>query len=373
MEDSHDHGEHHPGGPEHAPRRLHDHDHDHEHKHHHGHDDDHRHQAGGGLRSLLRPHRHDPADAFDGVLESSRDGIRALRLSLIVLGATATLQAAVVAFSGSVALLSDTIHNGADALTAVPLAIAFILGRRAATGRYTYGFGRSEDVAGIVIVATIAASCGFACWEAADRLLHPQRVHAVGWVIAAGVVGFAGNEAAARFRLRTGRRIGSAALVADGMHARTDGFTSLAVVTGATGTALGWRAADPVAGIVITIAILAVVKNAARDIYRRLMDAVDPALVRRVAAILETSEGICSVDAVRIRWVGHQLHAEAEVTSEGTLSLAAAHELAERAHHELLHQIPRLARATIHTSPALLGDADPHALTAHHFAPPARP
>jgi cation diffusion facilitator family transporter len=276
----------------------------------------------------------------------------------------------VVAASGSVALLSDAIHNGADALTAVPLGVAFWLGRRPATRRYTYGFGRSEDLAGAAIVATIAVSCGVAAWMAVNRLIHPHHVHHVGWVIAAGVVGFAGNELAAVYRIRVGRRIGSAALVADGLHARTDGFTSLAVVIGAVGVALGWRLADPIAGLGITAAIAVVVANAARDIYRRLMDAVDPGLVDRVTLILGGVDGIDDVEAVRIRWVGHELHAEAEVTSDGHLTLAEAHDLAEHARHRLLHEVPRLAQATIHSSPAAADGSDPHGLTAHHFARP---
>jgi cation diffusion facilitator family transporter len=186
----------------------------------------------------------------------------------------------------------------------------------------------------------------------------------------AGLVGFAGNELVALYRIGVGRRIGSAALVADGLHARTDGFTSLAVVIGAVGVALGWQAADPIVGLVITVAILVVVKNAARDIYRRLMDAVDPALVDRVSAILAGVDGIESVEAVRIRWVGHELHAEAEVTSDGGITLAQAHDAAEHAHHHLLHEVPRLAQATIHSSPSVRDGIDPHALTAHHFTRP---
>nr|MDQ2729192.1 cation diffusion facilitator family transporter [Actinomycetota bacterium] len=214
--------------------------------------------------------------------------------------------------------------------------------------------------------ATIAASSAVAAWAAINRLLHPHHVHLVGWVIAAGLVGFVGNEAVAHYRIRVGRRIGSAALEADGYHARTDGFTSLAVVVGAIGVALGWQAADPIVGLLITVAILAVVTNAARDIYRRLMDAVDPALVGQVTGVLVGVEGVEAVDAVRIRWVGHELRAEAEVTSDGALTLAQAHDVAEHAHHHLLHEVPRLAQVTIHTSPSADDGTDPHALTAHH-------
>jgi cation diffusion facilitator family transporter len=267
-----------------------------------------------------------------------------------------------------VALLSDSIHNFADALTAVPLGLAFWLGRRPPNKRYTYGYGRSEDLAGVFIVATIAVSSAVAALEAVNRLIHPHHVQQVGWVIVAGLVGFAGNELVAVYRIGVGRRIGSAALVADGRHARTDGFTSLAVVIGAGGVALGWQAADPIVGLVITVPILMVVKSAARDIYRRLMDAVDPALVDQVTAILADVEGVEAVDAVRIRWVGHELRAEAEISSNGALTLTEAHDVAEHAHHHLLHEVPRLAQATIHSSPAPSDGVDPHALTAHHLS-----
>jgi len=293
--------------------------------------------------------------------------MRALEISLAVLVATTVVQVSIVALSGSVALLADTIHNFADALTAVPLAAAFWLGRRPATRRYTYGYGRSEDLAGILIVATIMASSAVAAWAATNRLIHPSHVHDVGWVIAAGLVGFIGNETVAVYRIKVGRRIGSAALEADGYHARTDGFTSLAVVVGALGVALGWQLADPIVGLAITVAILLVVKTAARDIYRRLMDAVDPALVDHVTSVIADVPGIDAVEAVRVRWVGHELRVEAEVVSDGDLTLAQAHEVAEHAHHHLLHEVPRLARASIHTSPAARDGLEPHQLTAHHF------
>jgi cation diffusion facilitator family transporter len=336
-----------------------------------GHQHEHEHRGGvrGWVVSVLRPHSHDAADSVDRALEASQDGVLALKISLAALAVTAVLQAVIVAVTGSVALLSDTIHNFADALTAIPLGLAFWLGRRPANSRYTYGYGRSEDLAGVFIVVTIAASSAVAAWEAINRLLHPHSVHHLPWIAAAGLVGFLGNELVARYRIRVGRRIGSAALVADGLHARTDGFTSLAVVVGAAGAALGWRLADPIVGLVITVAILSVVKNAAVAVYRRLMDAVDPNLVKQVTTLLEGEDGVDGVDGVRIRWIGHELHAEAEITSAGDLTLDQAHQVAERAHHRLLHDVPRLAQATIHTSPSPIAGVDPHALTEHHRPP----
>ena len=303
----------------------------------------------------------------DAALEDSDEGPRALKLTVAALATTAALQLVVVVISGSVALLADTIHNFADALTAIPLGLAFWLGRRPATRRYTYGYGRAEDLAGVFIVLTIAASAIVAGWEAVTRLLNPSGVRNVGWVIVAGVIGAVGNELVALYRIRVGERIGSAALVADGYHARTDGLTSLAVVVGAIGVAAGFQKADPIVGLVITATILVVLKNAARDIYRRLMDSVDPGLVDDVERVLASTPGVESVESVRLRWIGHELRAEATITSAAELSLADAHAISEEAHHRLLHELPRLREAIIHSNPNDGEGRDPHALTAHHF------
>nr|WP_231956670.1 MULTISPECIES: cation diffusion facilitator family transporter [unclassified Actinoplanes] len=309
---------------------------------------------------MITPHSHDSADKVDSAMEASRDGMRALWISLAVLGATAIMQALIVVFSGSVALLGDTLHNVADALTAVPLGIAFMLGRRAATRAYTYGFGRAEDLAGIVIVLVIAASSITAAWLAVDRLLHPQPMTHLPWVLAAAVIGFAGNEIVARYRITVGRRIGSAALVADGLHARTDGFTSLAVVLAALGTWAGWSWADPAVGLAITIAIAFVLKDAAREVYHRLMDRVDPELVDQAERTLRAIPGVHDVSGLRLRWIGHRMHAEAAVVVDANLTLLAAHEIAADAEHQLTHGVPRLTGVTVHVDP------DSHPGGQHH-------
>ncbi len=324
------------------------------------------------LAHVVTPHSHEAADKVDSAMETSREGMRTLWISLAVLGVTAVVQTVVVALSGSVALLGDTIHNAGDALTAVPLGVAFVVGRRAANRRYTYGYGRAEDLAGIVIVATIAASAALAAWTAVDRLLNPRDVTHLWAVSAAAVVGFAGNEWVARYRIRTGRRIGSAALVADGLHARTDGFTSLAVLFGAGGAALGWRWADPIVGLLITVAILFVLKDAAREVYRRLMDSVDPALVQAAESALRGVDGVQGVGQVRMRWIGHALRAEADIVVSADLTVVQAHRLAVDAEHALTHAVPRLTAATVHTDHTPHG-ADPHAVLAHHIRPAHRP
>ncbi len=311
----------------------------------------HRHGTAARLGHLLRPHSHEPADKVDPAMEASAAGLRTLWISLAVLAGTAALQAAVVAVSGSVALLGDTLHNAADALTAVPLAIAFMAGRRPPTRRYTYGYGRAEDLAGVAIVVLIAASSALTAVVALARLAHPRPVSGLLAVAVAALIGFAGNEIVARYRIGVGRRIGSAALVADGLHARTDGFTSLAVLLGVGGVALGWDWADPVVGLLITVAILAVLRQAAREIWRRLMDAVDPALVDRAEQALGETPGVLGTGQVRLRWIGHQLRAECEVIVDAGATVVEAHQVAVSAEHALLHALPRLTAALVHADP----------------------
>ena len=352
--DTHDHDAH--GGHEHG-----------DHGHEHG---DHGHDHPGGLRGLIasvfRPHSHDAADSVDAALESSAQGVRAVKISLLALGITAVLQLVIVIVTGSVALLADTIHNFSDALTAIPLWIAFVLGRRPASRRYTYGYGRAEDLAGVFIVFMIALSAVVAGVESFRRLLDPQPIEHVGVVIAAGLIGFAGNELVALYRIRVGRQIGSAALVADGLHARTDGFTSLAVVAGALGVLAGFPVADPVVGLVITVAILVVLRSAATDIYRRLMDAVEPELVDAAEATLRATPGVQDVDEVRLRWIGHRIRGEVGLVVDGGLSMVEAHAVATDAHHRLLHDVPKVDDVTVHVGPPPEGEDDHHHAPLHH-------
>jgi cation diffusion facilitator family transporter len=321
-------------------------------EHEHGHEHGHGHGWWAKLTHVLTPHSHDSADSLDPALESSARGIRAVKISLVGLGITAVLQLLVVMVSGSVALLADTIHNFSDALTAVPLWIAFVLGRRAATRRYTYGYGRAEDLAGLFVIAMIALSAVVAGWEAVNRLLEPAPVDNLAWVAVAGLLGFLGNEAVALFRIREGKAIGSAALTADGYHARTDGLTSLAVLVGAGGVAVGWNWADPVIGLVITAAILMVLRTAARDVFRRLMDGVDPALVDQAEATVAAVPGVGAVRRLRMRWIGHEVHADLDLDVAASLSLRAAHDIAHQVEGELRRTVPRLTVAVVHAYPS---------------------
>ncbi|GAA4051348.1 hypothetical protein GCM10023063_44200 [Arthrobacter methylotrophus] len=246
-----------------------------------------------------------------------------------------------VLISGSVALLADTIHNFSDALTAVPLWIAFILGRRAATRRYNYGYGRAEDLAGLFIVGVVALSAVVAAWQSIDRLFHPQPLHNLWWVLAAGLIGFAGNEIVAVYRIRVGRQIGSAALVADGVHARIDGFTSLAVVLGAGGVLLGFPLADPIVGLLISGAIIVLLWGTVRSIGRRLMDGIEPELLDSAQAALERTPGVLSVPKLQLRWVGHRLQGATTIVLTDA-ALSAVEEIVDNARHQLEYALPKL-------------------------------
>ena len=354
----------------------HDHAHGHDgalpgHTHHDEHEHEHQHSGPFGfLTGFFRPHSHDAADSVDDALEGSAEGIRAVKLSLVGLGITAVLQLAVFWFSGSVALLADTVHNFADASTSIPLWIAFSVGRRLPTRRYTYGYGRAEDLAGVFIVLMIAGSAALAGWESMWKLLRPEPMEYVGWVAAAGLIGFLGNELVAQYRIRTGQRIGSAALVADGYHARTDGLTSLAVLAAAGGAWLGYPMVDPLIGLVITVAILFVLKDAVLQVWRRLMDAIEPELLDRAEAAAAQADGVLAVSEVRARWLGHSIVAQVRIVADAGLTLADAHAVAEGARHAMLHAVPKLADVIVHVDPSDLDglDAAHNALRHHQVA-----
>jgi cation diffusion facilitator family transporter len=315
---------------------------------------------------VFAPHSHDAADSIDGALEASEQGIRAVQVSLAALTATAALQLVLVLVTGSVALLADTIHNFSDALTAVPLWIAFVVGRRRANRRYTYGYRRAEDLAGLFIVAMIAFSALLAGWESIQRLVDPRPIENIPLLIAAGIIGFAGNELVALYRIRVGRRIGSAALVADGLHARTDGLTSLAVVLGAIGVAAGIPQADPIVGLAITGAIVWLLRDAAGSVFGRLMDAVEPELVERIERIARGVDDVQEVEAVRVRWIGHRLEASLHAVVDCRLSVADGHRIAEAIRHALFHELTSLDSILVHVDPCEHEGSDHHAETRGH-------
>jgi cation diffusion facilitator family transporter len=321
----------------------------------------------GRLKHALTPHSHDyQAAALDAALATDR-GIWAVKISLVILLLTGAFQVAVVLASGSVALLADTIHNFSDALTAVPLGLAFTLSRRARNTRFTYGYGRAEDIAGVVIVIMILASSAEAIYQSIMKLIHPQPISNLLWVGVAALVGFLGNELVALLRIRTGRQIGSAALVADGNHARIDGFTSLAVLAGAIGVWAGVPLLDPLVGLGIGVVILFIVWDSAREIAYRVMDAVDPAVPALIASAAQQTPGVLDVHDVAVRWVGHRQRTEFHITVDCQISTCASHQIAEGLRHHLFHLMPALVDATVHVDPCQCGlCGDPHQ-AAHHI------
>ncbi|HEY4689165.1 MAG TPA: cation diffusion facilitator family transporter [Anaerolineae bacterium] len=315
-------------------------------------------------KARTRSHGHAPA-ALDAALSTER-GIWALKVSLAGLMVTALFQVIVVAVSGSVALLADTIHNFSDALTALPLWLAFTLSRRVRNRRFTYGYGRAEDLAGAFVVIMIFASAVVVFAESIDKIAYPQPVAHLGWVAAAAVIGFLGNELVALFRIRIGRAIGSAALIADGLHSRADGFTSLGVLIGAIGVALGYPLVDPIVGIAIGIVILSIGWGAVREIGYRLMDAVDPQLRDQIERTAARVPGVLAVHDVAARWVGHRQWAELNIDVDGQLTTTESHAIAEEVRHALFHTLPALVETTVHVDPIGIHAGDAHETTQHH-------
>jgi cation diffusion facilitator family transporter len=303
--------------------------------------------------------------AVDPTIATSERGIWAIKWSFVGLLATALLQLAVVLLSGSVALLSDTIHNFGDAATAVPLGISFALGRLGASRRFTFGYGRVEDLAGVVVVLIILFSAVVAAYQAIERLIDPQPIGMLWAVALASVVGFVGNEAVGVFRIRVGREIGSAALVADGYHARTDGWTSLAVLAGAIGVWLGYPLADPVAGLLIAAAILVIVWQSGKAVFTRMLDGVEPEVVEEIRHTAGHVLGVEHVSEVRARWLGHRLHAEVNVAVSPELSVADGHAIASEVNHQLLHHLGYLDGAVIHVDPVEEAGEEHHRIAAH--------
>ena len=326
------------------------------------------------MHEELRGHHHHNHDgqghghthgAVDPSIVTIERGIWAIKWSFAGLMATALFQVVVVVLSGSVALLADTIHNFGDAATAIPLWIAFAFARLKPSNRFSFGYGRVEDLAGVAIVLTILFSAIVAGWQAVDRFLHPQPVTHLGALVAAAIFGFAGNEAVAVFRIKVGKEIGSAALIADGYHARVDGWTSLSVLFGAVGVWLGYPLADPVVGFAISLAILWIVWESGKAVLIRMLDGVEPETIGEIEHAAGHVEEVQEVSEVRARWIGHRLHAEVNIAMDPKVTVAEGHEVAKELHHQLLHQLPYLSRATVHVDPVEEAGEEHHRVAEH--------
>lgn len=331
----------------------------HSHGHHH-HDDHHHHHSGNILVKIAMAlhlpgftHDHSHVDlAGDSAFLDNQLAIRTVWIALVALGLTTALQVVIYAVSGSVALLADTVHNLGDALNSAPLLFAFYIARRAANKRYTYGYGRLEDIAGVFIVISIGFSAAFILYESVQRLLNPLPLENLEWIALASLVGFVGNELVALMQIRVGRRIGSDAMIADGQHARIDGLTSLAVLIAVFGTLVGLPILDPIVGIIIAVAIVGITWNAIKAIWYRMMDAVDPHLVEHVEAHVMAVDGVLAIEALRLRWVGHRMYGVALVQVGANVTFAASQEITRTVQREARQVIPQLEELTVQVTPA---------------------
>ena len=357
--DDHDHGH---DGHEHG-EHSHDHDgheHDHDLEEHEGHGE---HGHGG------HGHEHGRVDAD---LYGNQAGLRAVQISTAGMFIVAAIQFAIAGIGGSAGLFADALHNLGDVLTTVALWIAFVIARRAANQRYTYGYYRTEDLAGIFIVLVIIASAVAGAVESILKLTSGAPPTQLPLSMAAALVGVAGNELLAQYKISVGKRINSVPLIADGQHSRIDGLTSLAAFAGLIGVALGLRIADPIAGLVITVVILTVVYSTTRSVLQRLLDAVDSRVVPSIVSIASEVPGVEAVNDVRARWVGHTLHVAMNIEVDAELTLVKAHAIAEEVRHRLFHRVKGLSEAIIHTDPHS-HDEDYHQLVAHHMEESQRP
>lgn len=313
-------------------------------------------------------HSHGTVDPtlFKSV-SATESGIRAVKWSLVILGLTAIIQLVIVFMTGSVALLSDTVHNFGDASTAIPLWIAFALMRRKPGGRFTYGYGRVEDLAGLIVLLLILASAVIAVYTSIDRLINPRDIVFPWILMAAGFFGFAGNEAVAILRIRVGRRIGSAALVADGYHARTDGLTSLAVVAAAVGALAGFSLVDPIVGLIIAALILKLLVTAAKPVLTHLLDGIDSETVEQIRAAANSNPEVVSVSEIRARWSGHEVYADVSITVRGDLEVSDGHGVAAGVEHAILDSVPHLGRVMVHVDPETSPGQSFHHRDAHEY------
>jgi cation diffusion facilitator family transporter len=303
--------------------------------------------------------------------EGTKAGLRAIRLSAAVLAVAAGAQLAVVAIGGSAGLFASALDNLGDVISTVALALAFMAARRAADDRYTFGYQRLEDLAGVVVVAVIWASAGLAAFESFRKLVGEHRPTAIGVGIAVAIVGAIANEVVARYKMRVGRSIGSQPLIADGRHARIDALASVAAFAGLLGVKLGWRGADPIAGLLITVAIVAIAWDASRHVLARVLDAVDPEIVDRIMHVASETEGVAGLGRVQARWAGRSLYVSLTVAVDGNLSVADAHAVGEAVHHQVLHELPGVAQVDVHVDPWEAHAEGAHQVTLDH--PPAPP
>src|SRR5579885_2841195 len=335
--------------------------HSHEHTDHSHDEDEHEHDGhthGHGGHG----HEHGKVNVD---LYGNKAGLRAVQISTFGMFLVSIIQLAIALIGGSAGLFADALHNMGDVLTTVALWSAFVVANRAANQRYTYGYYRGEDLAGIFIVLVIIASAVVSAFESIQKLFSQTAPTQLLLGMAAALVGVAGNELLAQYKISVGKRINSVSLIADGQHSRIDGLTSLAAFIGLIGVLLGFPKADPIAGIIITIVIITVVYSTSRSVIQRLLDAVDPHVVPSIINSARKVPEVEEVSDVRARWVGHTMHIAMNIEVPAELTLTQAHGIAEQVRHRLFHDIQGVSEVIIHTDPSS-ASGDYHHKTAHH-------
>lgn len=290
--------------------------------------------------------------SLDEELVSNRTAVRAVWISAVGLAATAIFQFAIVAVSGSVGLLSDALHNIGDVLGTLTLWIAFTLSRRPESETFPFGWRRAEDLGGLIIVGAIAASALLAGYESVSALFgEGHEVTNVPLALLAAVVGIIGNEGVAQYKIRVGQRIDSPALIADGQHARTDGLASAGAAAGIVGVGLGFPLADPIAGVLITLAIVYILVDVGRDVLRRLADGVRPGVLAGMRDAAAQVEGVDDVHAVKARHAGRALLVQLHIAVDGDMSVTEGHDIALRVGDAVKHSTPGVTAVEVHVDP----------------------
>lgn len=308
-----------------------------------------------------------PHDIALDLLDTQR-GLRVIKVTFLGLLLTAVVEGAITYLSGSAGLLADTIHGMSNALTTLPLWIAFSLSRRRPNNEYPYGYHRAEDLAGIVILVFIALTAVLVGYESVRKLIAGNEVQNIYFAMAAGALSFLANEGIAQYRIRVGKQIASAALVADGHHARVDGLGSLAVVVGLIFVLLGFPAADPLVGLVITgLIVYLLVREAGPMVLSRVMDRMDPSIVTQIGNIASEVPGVRRAYEVRARWAGHRLLAELTIGVAADLSVAQGHRIAEQVQHRLMHSVSKFQWGSIHVVPFENGTPPDLEIIGHHL------
>jgi len=294
--------------------------------------------------------QRDPAAAFPLArvrddADERRQANRALAVSAAGLGLTGLAELLVALLTGSVGLLGDAIHNLSDVSTSAVVFLGFRLSRRPPTERYPYGLERAEDLAGIGIAAVIWISAAFAGFESVRKLIDHGHTAHVAAGIAGAVLGIAGNQLVARYKLRVGRRINSATLIADARHSWLDALSSAGALAGLIAVAFGQPWGDPLAGLLVTAFICHVGYEVTKDVVHRLADGVDPDVITTAEAAAGSVPGVVHAHA-RARWTGRTLRVEVEGWVDPELTAAGADALGRRVADQISREIPEAGSFT---------------------------